>query len=113
MGVFAFGECGKNLACSSRQLAASADRRFNFDKGAQLFGGLYNEPVSVVAMCVCNPDRSAVGINPLERFSPQLRTSSSGLLTICGEFAPASKSPSDGLAAKLKQRALFCKARTK
>jgi hypothetical protein len=56
-------EFGKNLACLSSQFAASANRRFEFHKRSQLFIRLHNETLSVVAMCVCNPDRSAVGIN--------------------------------------------------
>jgi hypothetical protein len=37
--------------------------RFEFQKASQLFIGTHNEPLSIVAMCVCNPDRSPVGIN--------------------------------------------------
>jgi hypothetical protein len=63
MGVFAFGEFGRNLASLSRQFAASANRRFKFNKRRQLFLRTHNETLTVVAMCVCNPDRSPVGIN--------------------------------------------------
>jgi hypothetical protein len=41
----------------------SANRRFEFHEGDQLFIRTHNETLSVVAMCVCNPDRSPVGIN--------------------------------------------------
>jgi len=30
------------------------------NKGGQLFTGMHNKALSVVAMCVCNPDRSPV-----------------------------------------------------
>ncbi len=36
---------------------------FQFQKRSQLFIRTRNEPVSVVAMCICNADRSPVGIN--------------------------------------------------
>jgi hypothetical protein len=39
------------------------NRRFEFDKSRQLFIRVHNEPLSVAAMRVCNPDRSPVGIN--------------------------------------------------
>jgi hypothetical protein len=54
---------GKNLANLSNQFAASADRRFEFQKRGQQFIRSHNETPSVAAMCVCNPDRSPVGIN--------------------------------------------------
>ena len=41
----------------------SANRRFQFEKGRQLFIRTHNEAFSVVAMCVGNPDCSPVGIN--------------------------------------------------
>jgi hypothetical protein len=44
-------------------LRAIRKRRLQFQKGSQLFIGTYNEPLSVVAMCVCNEDRSPVGIH--------------------------------------------------
>ena len=56
-------EFGKNLANLSNQFAASANRRFKFHKRSQLFIRTHNETLSVVAMRVCNPDRSPVGIN--------------------------------------------------
>jgi hypothetical protein len=39
------------------------NRRFEFEKRAQLFIRTHNKLLSVAAMCVCNPDRSPVGIN--------------------------------------------------
>jgi len=39
---------------------ASANRRFQFQKGRQLFIRTHNETFSVAAMCVCNPDCSPV-----------------------------------------------------
>jgi len=56
-------ECGKNLACSSRQLAASASHRFQFQKPSELFVGVHYKAPSVVAMCVNNPYCSPAGIN--------------------------------------------------
>jgi hypothetical protein len=41
---------------------AIANRRFQFQKRCQLFIGTHNETLSVVAMCVCNPERLPVGI---------------------------------------------------
>jgi len=63
MGVFVFGEFGRNLACLSRQLAASANHRFEFQKRRQLFIRTHNVTLSIAAMRVGNPDRSPVGIN--------------------------------------------------
>jgi hypothetical protein len=56
-------EFGGNLSSLSRLFAASADRRFQFQKSRQLFIGMHNETLPVVAVCVSNPDRSPVGIN--------------------------------------------------
>jgi hypothetical protein len=63
MLVFISGEFRKNLASLSRQIAASAYRRFQFRKGSQLFIRTDNETLSVIAMGVNNPDRSTVAIN--------------------------------------------------
>jgi hypothetical protein len=46
-----------------RCLRIAAGRRFKFHERGQLFIGSHNETLSVVAMCVSNPDRSPVGIN--------------------------------------------------
>ena len=39
------------------------DHRFQFNKRSQRFIRMHNETLSVVAMCVSNPDCSPVGIN--------------------------------------------------
>ena len=62
MLIFISGEFWKNLANVSRQFTASADRRFQFHKRAQLFLRTYNVTFPA-AMCVCNPDRSPARIN--------------------------------------------------
>ena len=41
----------------------AANRRFKVHKRSQLFIRTGNDPLSVVAMCVCNRDRSSLGIN--------------------------------------------------
>jgi hypothetical protein len=46
----------------SKQFAASADYRFEFPEGSQLFIGVHNEPLSVVAMGVSSPGCPPVGI---------------------------------------------------
>jgi hypothetical protein len=56
-------ESEKISSTRQAQFAASADRRFKFQKRGQLFIRVHNETPSVVAMCVCNPDGSPVGIN--------------------------------------------------
>jgi hypothetical protein len=53
---------GQNLAGLSRRLAASANRRFEFQKSSQLFIRVHDETLSVAAMRVSNPDCSPVGI---------------------------------------------------
>jgi hypothetical protein len=53
----------KKLATLSRQFAASASRRFQFHKRRQLFIRVHNETLTVVAMCVCNPDGSPVAVH--------------------------------------------------
>jgi hypothetical protein len=42
---------------------ASTGRRFQFQKSRQLFIRVDNETLSVVAMCVSNPDCAPLGIN--------------------------------------------------
>jgi hypothetical protein len=71
---------GKNLANSSRQFAASANRRFQFHKRSQVFIRPHNETLPVVAMCVSNP--AAVGL-PSER--------SGGLVRLKPKTIPLSK----------------------
>jgi len=39
------------------------NRRFKFQKRGQLFIGVHNEPLSVIAMRVSNKDNSTAGIN--------------------------------------------------
>jgi hypothetical protein len=46
----------------ARETGRSPNRRFKFEKSRQLFIRSRNEPLSVVAMRVCNPDR----VRPLE-----------------------------------------------
>jgi hypothetical protein len=53
----------KNRANLSNQFAATANRRFEFKKSRQLFVGAHNKALSVVTMCVCNPDRSPARID--------------------------------------------------
>jgi len=36
---------------------------FEFEKRRQLFIQVHNETLSIIVMCVSNPDRSLVGIN--------------------------------------------------
>ena len=48
-------------------------RAFKFEERSQFLVGADDETLSIVAMCVCNPDRSPVGIH-------------------CGRTAPACKS---------------------
>jgi hypothetical protein len=76
---------------------------FEFDKRGQPFIGTHNETLPVVAMCVCNPDLSPVGINRWDpaptpliqthraqgRFQGVVnsgRAKSSAILTIWGAF---------------------------
>jgi hypothetical protein len=53
---FSNGEFAKNLLRSSRQFAASANRRFHFPKRRQLFIGVHNKTLSVIPMRIGNPD---------------------------------------------------------
>jgi hypothetical protein len=46
----------------SRQLSATADRRFKFKKRSQLFIRSHNEALIVAAMCVGDPDCSPFAI---------------------------------------------------
>jgi hypothetical protein len=43
--------------------SAGSNRQFKFRKRSQLFIRTHNETLSVVAVRVCNPDRSPAGIN--------------------------------------------------
>ena len=40
-----------------------AYRGFEFHKPRQFLIRMHNETLSIAAMCVCNPDRSSVGIH--------------------------------------------------
>ena len=42
-----------------------ASRRFEFQKRSQLFIGMHNEALSVVAMCISNPNYSPLAMLPL------------------------------------------------
>ncbi len=53
-------EFGKNPACLSSQFVARANHRFEFHKPAEFFVRVHNEPVSVAAMRVRNPDRAEI-----------------------------------------------------
>jgi hypothetical protein len=52
----------KNLT-ASQDNSVTSNRRFEFHKRSQLFIRSHNETVSVVAVRICNEDRSPVGIN--------------------------------------------------
>jgi hypothetical protein len=47
----------------SSQFATIPNCRFKFQKRRQLFIGMRNVPLSIIAVNVGNPDRSPVGIN--------------------------------------------------
>jgi hypothetical protein len=53
----------ENYASLSKQFAASADHRFEFQKRSQLFVSTHNETLSVAAMRANNPNRSPFGIH--------------------------------------------------
>jgi hypothetical protein len=73
------------LTIASTKLAANANRGFQLQKRSQLFIGIHNETLSVVAMCVCNRDRSPVGIN--RRDAPQLQPALRIVHHLRGRFA--------------------------
>jgi hypothetical protein len=50
------------LGSLSSQFAAIPSRRFEFQKSGQLFIRTHNEPLSVAAMSVNNPDCSSLRI---------------------------------------------------
>jgi hypothetical protein len=56
-------EFGKNPTARQAKSPPPPSRRFEFHKRSQLFIRTHNETLSVAAMCVCNKDRSPVGIN--------------------------------------------------
>jgi hypothetical protein len=53
-----YADSGTTSASMSIQNVAATNRRFEFDKRRQLFIRTYNEPLSVVAVRVNNPDRA-------------------------------------------------------
>jgi hypothetical protein len=84
-------ECEKNYASLSRQFAASADRRFEFHKRGQLFIRVHNETLSVVAVCVSNPDRSPIGINRCDAAPPP--TGFAKVVTMISQYFTAAICP--------------------
>ena len=67
----------ENRARLSRRSYANANRKFEVDKGSQLFIRLHNETLSVVAVRVCNPDSftwSAVLSAEVKRFIASVLT---------------------------------------
>jgi hypothetical protein len=56
-------QSAENYAGWSRQFATNADRHFHLHKRGQQFIRSHDETLSVVTMCVCNPDRSPIGIH--------------------------------------------------
>jgi hypothetical protein len=55
----------------SSQFAASANRRFQFDKRAELFVRVHNKALSVVAVCIGNPDRSPLIVGDEKAMRPR------------------------------------------
>jgi hypothetical protein len=53
----------EKISTASQGNSATPNRRFEFHKRSQLFIRVHNETLSVVAMRVCNPNCSPVGIN--------------------------------------------------
>jgi hypothetical protein len=54
---------GKSWQFVKNNSKTSANRRFQFQKSGQLLIRVHNETLSIAAVCVCNPDRSPIGIN--------------------------------------------------
>jgi hypothetical protein len=62
--VFSSGDgLAKKFANVSRQSAAIADHRFQFQKRRQLFIRSHHEPFSIIAMCVSYEDSLAARID--------------------------------------------------
>jgi len=53
----------ENDANRSSQFGAAVNRRFKFQKRSQLFIRVHHERLSVVAVCLSNPDRARIEIN--------------------------------------------------
>jgi hypothetical protein len=62
------------------------NRRFEFQKRRQLFIRVHNETLSIVAMCVCNPDRSHDGVN--FRGAPRFDATGAIFTRLFGGFVP-------------------------
>src|SRR6266496_4983842 len=59
-----FGTCAeKTLLLNKRLTAGRSNRRFKFNKSGQLFIRVHNVRLSVVAMCVSNPDCLPAGMH--------------------------------------------------
>jgi len=56
-------EFGKNVANLSNQFAARASRQFKFQTPVNFSSARTHETLPVVAMRICNPDRSPFGID--------------------------------------------------
>jgi hypothetical protein len=54
---------GVDLISDALPFGSATDHRFQFHKCGQLFIRVHNETLSVIAMCVSNPDCSPFGIN--------------------------------------------------
>jgi hypothetical protein len=63
MGVFAFGQFGRNLANRSNQFAATVNHRFEFQKHGQLFIRMHDETLSIAAGRVNNLDRCVLPVS--------------------------------------------------
>ena len=74
--------------CGTENLLFAAHRRFKFQKRRQLFICMHNETLSVVAVCVCNPDRSSFKYRKL-RPSP---SSNSLCLRLSSDYFPNASS---------------------
>jgi hypothetical protein len=62
--VFSYpGNFDKTSPACRGYSAASANRKFKFQKRSQLFIHVHNETLSIATMRVSSPDGSAVGIN--------------------------------------------------
>jgi hypothetical protein len=61
--ILVFRDSAKNLDNLSNQFAVSSHRQFEFQKRSQLFIGVHNEPLTVAAVCVGNPDCSLARIH--------------------------------------------------
>jgi hypothetical protein len=62
--ILDFSPIRLGAAKTAREWAKSRiNRRLQFQKRGQLFIRSHNETLSVIAMCVCDPDRLPVGIN--------------------------------------------------